>query len=147
MTDAPIPSADRLLLDAAALNAFLKETFPLSGIGEGGPVIEAEPGRVRVEIRPDARALRPGAPISGPTLMSLADTAAYALVLGHVGPVAMAVTNSLSIHFLRGCQPGPVFADTHLLRLGRRIVTADVRIWTDSAARLVAQATVAYTLP
>ncbi len=59
----------------------------------------------------------------------------------------MAVTNSLTIHFLRGCQPRPVFADAHLLRLGRRIVTTDVRIWTESAQRLVAQATVAYTLP
>jgi len=147
MSDAQIPSADRLLLDAGALNAFLKEAFPHSTIGERGPVIEAEPGRIRLEIRPDERALRPGALISGPTLMSLADTAAYALVLGHVGLVAMAVTNSLTIHFLRGCQPGPVFADAHLLRLGRRIVTTDVRLWTESPDRLVAQATVAYTLP
>ncbi len=147
MSDMPIPTADALRLDAAALNAFLKEAFPHLAIGEGGPVIEAVPGRIRVEIRPDERALRPGALISGPTLMSLADTAAYALVLAHVGPVAMAVTSSLTIHFLRGCRPGPVFADAHLLRLGRRIVTTDVRIWTESAERLVAQATVAYTLP
>jgi uncharacterized protein (TIGR00369 family) len=147
VTDAPIPSTDRLLLDADALNAFFKEAFPHSGIGDRGPVIAAEPGLVRVEIRPDERALRPGALISGPTMMSLADTAAYALVLAHVGPVAMAVTNSLTIHFLRGCKPGPVFADARLLRLGRRIVTTDVRIWTEGAERLVAQATVAYTLP
>ena len=147
MSDVEIPSAERLRLDAAALNAFLKEAFPLSSFGEQGPVIQAERGRIRVEIRPDERALRPGALISGPTLMSLADTAAYALVLAHVGPVAMAVTNSLTIHFLRGCPPGPVFADAHLLKLGRRIVTIDVRIWTEGPDRLVAQATVAYTLP
>ncbi len=91
--------------------------------------------------------MRPGALISGPTQMALADTAAYALVLAHVGPVAMAVTNSLNIHFLRGCPPGPLFADAHLLKLGRRIVTVDVRIWTERPDRLVAQATVAYTLP
>ena len=147
MTDAPIPSADRLRLDADALNAFLKDAFPLSDDKGRGRVIEAAPGHVRMEIRPSAHALRPGDLISGPTLMSLADTAAYALVLAHVGPVAMAVTNSLTIHFLRGCKPGPVFADAHLLRLGRRIVTVDVRIWTENAERLVAQATVAYTLP
>jgi uncharacterized protein (TIGR00369 family) len=146
MSETPIPSPDRILLDAEALNAFLRTAFPHMG-GGPGPIILAEPGHVRVEIRPDARNLRPGDIVSGPTQMSLADTAAYALVLAHVGPVAMAVTNSLTIHFLRGCKPGPVFADARLLRLGRRIVTTDVRIWTESAERLVAQATVAYTLP
>ena len=146
MTDASIPSADRLRLDAEALNAFLAEAFPLSG-EERARVSEAEPGRVRMQMNPGDRALRPGALVSGPTQMALADTAAYALVLGHVGPVAMAVTSSLTIHFLRGCPPGPLFADAHLLRLGRRIVTIDVRLWTQSAARLVAQASVAYTLP
>ena len=146
MTDASIPSADRLRLGAEALNAFLAEAFPLSG-EERARVIEAEPGRVRMQMSPGDRALRPGALVSGPTQMALADTAAYALVLAHVGPVAMAVTSSLTIHFLRGCPPGPLFADAHLLRLGRRIVTIDVRLWTQSAARLVAQASVAYTLP
>jgi uncharacterized protein (TIGR00369 family) len=146
MTDASIPSADRLRLDADALNVFLAEAFPHAG-DERPRAIEASPGHVRMEMRPGERALRPGALISGPTQMALADTAAYALVLAHVGPVAMAVTNSLNIHFLRGCPPGPLFADALLLKLGRRIVTVDVRIWTERPDRLVAQATVAYTLP
>jgi acyl-coenzyme A thioesterase PaaI-like protein len=60
-----------------------------------------------------SRQLRPGGVISGPTQMALADTAAYALVLAHIGEVAMAVTTSLTIHFLRGCKPGD------LLRRGR----------------------------
>jgi uncharacterized protein (TIGR00369 family) len=142
-----IPSPDRLRMDAEALNAFLRGAFPGSQDDSRGLVVELEPGRARLRIRPGERQLRPGALVSGPTLMALADVAAYAAVLAHVGPVAMAVTSSLNIHFLRGCPLGPVHADGMVLRLGRRIVTLDVRIWTDDPARLVAQATVAYTLP
>jgi uncharacterized protein (TIGR00369 family) len=145
--DLAIPSADRLRLDIDALNSFLLGAFPGSDHDTMGRVIEASPGHVRMVIKPGERSLRPGALVSGPTQMALADVAAYALVLAHVGPVAMAVTSSLTIHFLRGCRLGEVFADAGLLRLGKRTVAVDVRIWTDRADRLVAQATVAYALP
>jgi uncharacterized protein (TIGR00369 family) len=141
------PSTDRLRLDADALNAFLKDAFPHADEEGRGRVVIAEPGHVRVEITSSDRSLRPGVLVSGPTQMALVDTAAYALVLAHVGPVAMAVTSSLGIHFLRGCPPGVVTADAHLLRLGRRIVSMDVRLWAEHPDRLVAQATVAYALP
>jgi uncharacterized protein (TIGR00369 family) len=79
--------------------------------------------------------------------MGLADVAAWAVVLAHVGPVAMAVTNSLSISFLRACQLDAVIADSRLLKLGRRLATVDVRLWQGDEQRLVAQATVGYALP
>ncbi len=85
--------------------------------------------------------------MSGPTLMALADVAAYAMVLAHVGPVAMAVTTSLTLHFLRGCPPGPVAAEARLVRLGRRIVTVDVTIFPQTSAKAAAQGIVAYALP
>ena len=141
------PTADTLRLDVEALNAFLLRAFPDSPQDHRGLVVEARPGWVRATIHPGSAQLRPGGLVSGPTLMGLADMAAYALVLAHVGEVAMAVTNALSFHFLRGCRPGRVTADASLLRLGRRTVTSDVRIWSDDADRLVAHATVAYTLP
>jgi uncharacterized protein (TIGR00369 family) len=150
MTDAepPLPpSIDRLRMDSETLNDFLRAAFPGSEDDARGLVIALDPGRARMRIRPGERNLRPGALVSGPTLMALADVAAYAAVLAHVGPVAMAVTSTLNIHFLRGCPLGPVHADGVVLRLGRRIVTLDVRIWTDDPGRLVAQATVAYALP
>lgn len=141
------PSADVLRLDAAALNAFLGGAFPASEPGSRGEVVSAEPGRVVTLLPFSERQLRPGGVISGPTLMGLADTAVYALVLAHVGEVAMAVTTSLTVHFLRGAKPGPITADARLLKLGRRIVTAEVRLWTESPERLAAHATVAYALP
>src|SRR3546814_17189613 len=73
--------------------------------------------------------------ISGPTQMGFADMAAYALVLAHIGPVAMAVTSALNYQFLRPCRPGPLFADASMLRLGKRLAVMDVRIWTDDADR------------
>lgn len=88
--------------------------------------------------------LRPGGLISGPTLMSLADTAAYVLVMAHVGPELMAVTSSLTMNFLRGAQPGEIQADAELLSLGRRNAVCGVRIWTESPDRLAAHATVTY---
>jgi uncharacterized protein (TIGR00369 family) len=141
------PSAERLKLDIAGLNRFLAEAFPHAGEGGLARVTLAAPGHVRAVIRSREASLRPGGIVSGPTLMSLADVAAYALVLAHIGPVAMTVTNSLTIHFLRPCPPGTVTADVRLLRLGRRIVTMEVRIWAHSPELPVAQATVAYSQP
>ena len=143
----PAPSPDRVRLEASGLNAFLGRAFPFSETGGRGEVVLAEPGRVVMVLPYAERQLRPGGLISGPTLMALADSATYALVLAHIGEVPMAVTTSLTMHFLRGAKPGPVTAEARLLKLGRRIATADVRIWTESSDRLAAQATVAYALP
>ena len=137
---------DALKLDAAALNAFLIKAFP--DVGAALPeVVEVEPGRVLLRQAFASRALRPGGLISGPTQMAMADTAAYALVLAHIGEVAMAVTTSLTIHFLRGAKPGDLYAEATLLKLGRRIATADVLIWSESRQRAAAKATVAYAIP
>jgi uncharacterized protein (TIGR00369 family) len=129
-------------LGAAALNTVLADAFP------DGPrvdlVREVSPGRVRL-VRPfHPSMLRPGDLVSGPTLMNLADNAAYALVLAHVGAELMAVTTSLTMHFLRGAKPGEVQAEAQLLSLGRRLAVCDVRVWTESPERLAAQATVTY---
>lgn len=134
-------------MEADALNAFLRRAFPESDPGHMPSVAEVEPGRVLVKLPYQTRQLRPGGVISGPTLMTLADTAAYALVLAHIGEVAMAVTTSLNIHFLRGCQPGDLYAEGTLLKLGRRIATADVLMWTEGRERAAAKATVAYAIP
>lgn len=142
-----VPSPDVLRLDADGLNAFLARAFPGGDENQRGVVTEARPGHIRAVTHPGPLQLRPGDLVSGPTLMGLADMAAYALVLAHFGEVPMAVTSSLNIHFLRGCKPGPVTADATLLRLGRRLVTCDVRMWSDDPTRLVAHASVAYALP
>jgi uncharacterized protein (TIGR00369 family) len=134
-------------MDADALNAFLRRAFPEGDPQQMPAITEVEAGRVLLRQGFATRHLRPGGVVSGPTLMALADTAAYALVLAHIGEVAMAVTTSLTIHFLRGCKPGDLYAEATLLKLGRRIATADILMWTESRERAAAKATVAYAIP
>jgi len=136
------------VLDKNGVNALLQRAFPLASADDLALAHEVDPGRVLV-VRPYAgdSSLRPGGVISGPNLMAIADTAAYALVLAHVGEQLMAVTSSLTMNFLRGAKPGDIHAEALMLRLGRRIAVCDVRIWTESPERLAAQATVTYALP
>jgi uncharacterized protein (TIGR00369 family) len=134
-------------MDAEALNAFLRRAFPEGDTRQMPSVVEVSEGRALLKVGFETRQLRPGGVISGPTLMALADTAAYAVILAHIGEVAMAVTTSLTIHFLRGCKPGDLHAEATLLKLGRRIATVDVLLWTESRERAAAKATVAYAIP
>jgi len=137
----------QLRLSPAQLAAFLDEAFPVEARPALGEVDSLAPGHLRMRLDPVPAMRRPGDIVSGPTLMGLADVAAYGVVAAHHGAEAMAVTNALSIAFLRACRFEPVFADARLLRLGRRLATVDVRIWQRSEERLVAQATVGYALP
>jgi uncharacterized protein (TIGR00369 family) len=98
---------------------------------------------LEMPFRPDL--LRVGGTISGPSLMALADTAAYFVTLAHAGPVVHAATANLDIHFLSRPKPAPVRAVATLLRLGRRLSVSRVDLFSEAA--LVAHATVTYALP
>jgi uncharacterized protein (TIGR00369 family) len=129
-------------LGAAEVNDLLADAFPSDTRVD--VVRDVSPGRVRL-VRPfDTSMLRPGGLVSGPTLMALADHAAYALILAHVGAELMAVTTSLTMHFLRGAKPGDIHAEARFLSLGRRLAVCDVQLWTESSERLAAQATATY---
>jgi len=136
-----------LRLTPEEVTGFLTAAFPASDPAKLGEVVSLTPGHLRIRLDPDASTLRPGNIVSGPTLMTLADLAAYAVIAAHHGPEQMAVTNALSITFLRPCNHRAVFADARLLKLGRRLASVDVRIWQDSEDRLIAQSTVGYALP
>ncbi|MBI1196939.1 MAG: hotdog fold thioesterase [Phenylobacterium sp.] len=135
------------VLDADGVNALLQRAFPGANQARTTIITEVGPGRLHMVGPYREGLLRPGGVISGPTLMSIADSAAYALVLAHIGDQLMAVTSQLNISFLRGAQPGDIHAEAELLRLGRRLAVCDVRIWTEGPDRLAAQANVTYALP
>lgn len=143
----PGPSSEQLRLSLDELAAFLDTAFPAAARPQLGELVSIAPGHVRMALQPDASMVRPGGIVSGPTLMGLIDVAAYAVVLAHIGPVEMAVTNTLSVSFLRACRLQQVFADARLLKLGRRFASIDVRLWQSTEDRLIAQATVGYALP
>ncbi|HXH55909.1 PaaI family thioesterase [Iamia sp.] len=137
--------AEDPVMTAAELTTFIRGSFP----GWEPPhVVEAiGPGRTVVRLPATHAMLRPGGTVSGPTLMTMADTAAWAAVLAEIGPVALSVTSHLSIHFLRKPQPGDVVATTEVLRRGRRQAVIDVRITSGGDPAPVAQATVTYAIP
>ena len=132
-------------MTAADIERFLQDHFPqaigFTSIEEVGE----RSVRVRMPYRDDY--LRPGGTLSGPTLMALADTAVYFLVLAQLGPVALAVTSNLNIHFLRRPAPRDLIADARLLKLGKRAAVGDVHIYSDGEPDPVAHATVSYALP
>ncbi len=138
--------AFELAMTAAELSQFFVAAFP--GDNSRQFTFEVfEPGRLRIKLVPDETSLRPGNLVSGPTQMALADRAAYAVILAHIGPVAMAVTSNLNMSFLRGVAMAPLFADAVLLKLGRRLATVDVRLWQGGENDIVAQSTVTYAIP
>ena len=91
--------------------------------------------------------LRHGGTISGPTLMGLADSAMYSLLLATVGPVTLAATTNLNINFLRKPAPVDLIAKVELLKLGRRLAVGSVTMFSDGDEEPVAHATVTYSIP
>ena len=107
--------------------------------------VEENFAQIRMTYHP--RHLRPGGTISGPALMTLADTAMFLALLAMIGPVALAVTTSLNINFLRKPAARDVIARTSLLKLGKRLAVGEVTMFSDGDAQPVAHATVTYSIP
>lgn len=133
-------------LDAAELEQLLHEAFP-----EMPPdtwrLETVEDGFVRVRLPFNRANLRPGNTISGPALMSLADTAMYAAILAVIGPVLMAVTTGLNINFMRKPAAGDIIAECRILKLGSRLAVGDVAMYADGDPEMCAHATCTYSIP
>jgi uncharacterized protein (TIGR00369 family) len=133
-------------MTAAELTAFIAEVFPQAG---SDFVVEAIDGsEMRIRMKVSDKHLRPGGTVSGPTLFTLADLAAYFVTLAHIGPEALAVTTNCSIDFMRKPAAGKdLLADARLLKLGRTLSVTDVLLYSEGQAEAVARATLTYSLP
>lgn len=135
-----------LRMDAAAIDRFLIEQFPQAKAA--GFTIEAlDEDHLVLALEPGVGHLRPGGTVSGPTLMTMADTATFLLLLARLGPVALAVTTNLNIHFMRKPEPATLRGEARLLKLGQRIAVAEVRLYGADPSTLYAHATVSYSIP
>ncbi len=101
----------------------------------------------QVRLFYDERQLRPGGTISGPTMMGLADTAMWVVLVAMIGPVALAVTTNLNINFLRKPEQKDLIAEARILKLGKRLAVGDVIIYSDGDPQPVAHATLTYSIP
>ena len=132
-------------LSIAEIEALLGDAFPHASAFAKIISITEDELIARVDFKPEF--IRPGGSVSGPTMMALVDTAAYYLILAHVGAVPLAVTSSLNIHFLARPKPGDVEATARFLRLGRRLAVCAADVRTAGVDDIVAHATVTYALP
>lgn len=136
------------VMTSAELEALIDEIFPQ--VHRDGKVmsIEAiEPGSAVLAFETNDAHVRPGGTVSGPSIMALVDYAAYAVILGHLGPVALAVTTSLNINFLRKPVPGRLIATCKLLKLGKRLVVCECSVTQEKREEQVAHATATYSIP
>ena len=133
-------------MQVAELEAFMAREFPQAAQGDV-KIEQLHPGKIRLRLPFHDSHLRPGGTISGPTLMGLADHATYLLILAMIGPVALAVTTNLNINFLRKPAARDVIANVQLLKLGKRLAIAEVRLHSEGEDSLVAHATVTYSIP
>lgn len=127
-----------------ALRAFFAESFPHMAM----ELVAADDGSACGRLAIDEHSLRPGGTVSGPSMMALADAVTYMAVLSRIGMVPLAVTSSLSIVFLRRPEAGrAIQAEARLLKAGRKLAVAEVRVVSEGADDLVAHATVTYAIP
>lgn len=134
----------QLKLTAAQIDAIFQQHF---GNGGGLSVEEVREGYARLRMPFRKWMLRPGDVVSGPALFTAADAAMYALVMAHRGPVVMAVTANMNLHFLAGAPAGDVVAECKLLRMGTRLAVMEVSLFTGPDRTFAAHVTGTYALP
>jgi uncharacterized protein (TIGR00369 family) len=117
-------------------------------VGQLGCVIERfAAGDVVIRLPYNELLRRPGGTICGPALMALADITLYGVVLSMIGRVELAVTTSMTVHFLARPRPADVRAEGRLLRLGRRLAVGEVTMRSAAAPDPVCHVTGTYAIP
>ncbi|WP_425353785.1 PaaI family thioesterase [Ancylobacter gelatini] len=146
-------------MSAGELQAYLVKEFPQAfGPGRVHEVVRVDASGISLKLEAGEEHLRPGATVSGPAMMGLADIAAYAAILAAIGPVPLAVTTNFSINFLRKPAPGAIIADAGLLKLGQRLAVCEVALRaprpeggdpsaTEGEEELYAHAVTTYSIP
>lgn len=106
-----------------------------------------ERGRAVMRLPYHQNSMRPGGTISGPHMMMLADACMYAVVLGMIGQVKLAVTTNFNINFLRKPSETDLLAEGKIIKLGKRLAVLEVSILTAGESALMAHATGTYSIP
>ncbi|PWE30175.1 PaaI family thioesterase [Pararhodobacter marinus] len=133
-------------MDAASLNAFMMAEFPQ--VARDFRVERVAPMEADVRMLIGENHLRPGGTVSGPSMFTLGDLAMYAVLLGMIGPVALAVTTNANIDFLRKPEAGrDLIGAARLLKLGKTLAVGDVLIRNEGSDDVLARASMTYAIP
>jgi uncharacterized protein (TIGR00369 family) len=135
-----------IVMTAAELQGFLAQEF--AQVAEDFLVERADGAGVCLRLRVQDKHLRPGGTVSGPAIFALADVAMYLAILSRIGPVALAVTTSCSVDFMRKPAAGvDMLAEARVLKLGRSLAVGDVMLFSKGMAEPVARAGLTYFIP
>ena len=127
----------------------LQRFFESEGLDADGTMIVEEVGPLsaRLRLKATSRHRRPGATISGASMMALADLAMYAALLGEIGLVPLAVTTSLTMNFLRKPPLQDLLAQARLLKIGRALAFGEILLYSEGKPEPVAHCTSTYSIP
>ena len=133
------------VLSADEVEAYMNEVFPQqAGVYR---VAAVGPMTARLTQSIAHEHLRPGDTVSGPTMFAIADCAFYVAVMAMIGRQAMTATASMTINFMRRPPAADLAAEARILKLGKRLATGDVLMFSDGVSDPVAHASVTYALP
>ena len=128
------------------LSEYVEEIFPQ--IKDDFEILEISEQASRVRLKVNFKHLRPGNTVSGPSIFSLVDCTAYMIILAKLGKEALAVTTNCSIDFMR--KPSgekDLTAICELLKVGKSLVVADSKVYSEGVEKPVARATITYSIP
>jgi uncharacterized protein (TIGR00369 family) len=136
----------QVAMDAAGLTGFLAREF--GQVAMDFAVERVGPEGLVLRLKVADRHLRPGGTVSGPSIFALADVAMYLAILARIGPVALAVTTSCAVDFMRKPAAGrDLLGEARLLKLGRSLAVGDVLVFSDGLPEPVARASLTYAIP
>ncbi len=127
-------------------NALSTQKLPFAGL-MGYRVEDIGYGTARMRLPVEEQHLRPGGTVAGPALMGLADATMYAVVMGMIGPVELAVTTNLTCNFLRRPSMVDIIAEGKILKLGKRLAVGEVSLYSEGDPEPVAHVTATYSIP
>lgn len=127
-------------MESEDLAALLRRTLPARDLHDlTVEAIEEGEIRLRFPFHPDH--LGPGDIVSGPLLLSYADTAIYAAVQQDLPPGEIALTSTLNVSFLRQAQPVDVITLSRVIRRGKRLAHAEAWLFNYAAMDPILHAT------
>lgn len=126
------------------MEEFLSKEFPQASF-----LLESfDEGSVTIRRKIGTDDLRPGGTVSGPTMMGLADCAIYIAILREIGLVALAVTTSLNINFLRKpVADKDIIGVCKILKLGKSLAVGEVAIYSEGDDQPIAHSVGTYSIP
>lgn len=136
-------------LSIAEIDRLIDQHFP--AVHTGGKVLVTEAltdNGAKIRLIDHPKNLRPGGTISGPAMFTLADYGVYVAILGLMGEDALqAVTTNITLNFMRRPQPGDLLAEITLIKMGKRLIVAEVEISSAVDLALAAHVVATYAMP